>query len=446
MLVEKEYTTTIVSSNIEYYKQKFPNVKRGDTISVFVRELMPGSHVEVDVICDLCGKKLKRAYRDYLLKRKDFDMDVCCSCKGMRAKTTTLSKYGVENISQLPEVKEKKRNKSIEKFGTNCVLQNDGIKEKIKTIVREKYGVDYVGQSDSIKEKAKQKSLLKYGCESPNSSEIVKQHKRESMMEKYGAEYFSQTEKYKKYRKDVAEDRKKFVKKITPEEKEQLRIQRSMEKYGAPYPIQSEIVRAKIKKTSLERYGCENPLSNKEIQKRAKQSVLEKYGVDNVFKSPQIKEKIKKTCMEKYGVEHPACSNEVKEKIIQGFLKTGTIYTSKPQIQIYNLLSEKYGQKNVTLNKNFRWYFLDVVAAVNGIMFDIEYDGAFYHQDQKRDECRDEIVKEKYKILRIRGATIVPSIEEIKEKINYMIQNNIDIDYIYMKDWIKFQEKIKEKR
>ena len=41
----------------------------------------------------------------------------------------------------------------------------------------------------------------------------------------------------KKYRKDVAEDRKKFVKKITPEEKEQLRIQRSMEKYGAPYPI-----------------------------------------------------------------------------------------------------------------------------------------------------------------------------------------------------------------
>ena len=85
--------------------------------------------------------------------------------------------------------------------------------------------------------------------------------------------------------------------------------------------------------------------------------MLEKYGVDNVSKSPQIKEKIKKTCMEKYGVEHPACSNEVKEKIIQGFLKTGTIYTSKPQIQIYNLLSEKYGQKNVTLNKNFRWYF-----------------------------------------------------------------------------------------
>lgn len=190
----------------------------------------------------------------------------------------------------------------------------------------------------------------------------------------------------KKYRKDAAEERKKFVRKITPEEKEQLRIQRSMEKYGTPYPIQSEIVRAKIKKTSLERYGCENPFSNKEIQKRAKRSVLEKYGVDNVFQSSQIKEKIKKTCMEKYGVEHPACSNEVKEKIIQGFLRTGAIYTSKPQIQIYDLLSKKYGKENVSLNKNFRWYFLDVVAAVNGIMFDIEYDGAFYHQNQKRDE------------------------------------------------------------
>lgn len=107
MLVEKEYLTTVVSSNIEYYKHKFPNAKRGDIISVFVRDLMPGSHVEVDVICDLCGKKLKRTYKDYLLKRKDCDMDVCYNCKGIRAKTTTLLKYGVENISQLPEIKEK---------------------------------------------------------------------------------------------------------------------------------------------------------------------------------------------------------------------------------------------------------------------------------------------------------------------------------------------------
>ena len=124
----------------------------------------------------------------------------------------------------------------------------------------------------------------------------------------------------------------------------------------------------------------------------------------------------------------------------------GSTYTSKPQMQIYDLLSEKYGKENVTLNKNFRWYFLDVVVVVNGIIFDIEYDGAFYHQNQQRDAHRDNIIKKKYKILRIRGGHFVPSIEEIEEKINYMIQNNIDIDYIYMKDWIKFQDKIKEKR
>ena len=446
MLVEKEYPTTVVSSNIEYYKQKFPNVKRGDIIFVFVRDLMPGSHVEVDVICDLCGKKIKRAYRDYLLKRKDFDMDVCCGCKGRRAKITTLSKYGVENISQLPEIKEKKRNKSIEKFGTNCVLQNDDIKEKIKTTVREKYGTDYVSQSEQIKEKVRQNSLLKYGCESPNSSEIVKQHKRESMMEKYGAEYFSQTEEYKKHRKQTAEERKRLIKKLTPEEREQLRMQKSMEKYGVPYPIQSEVVRAKIRKTFLEKYGCENPFCHKETREKAKQSVLEKYGVDNVFQSPQIKEKIKTTCMEKYGAEYAIASDKVREKITQGFLKMGNTYTFKPQMQIYDLLSEKYGKENVALNKNFRWYFLDVVVVVNGIIFDIEYDGAFYHQNQQRDAHRDNIIKKKYKILRIRGGHFVPSIEEIEEKINYMIQNNIDIDYIYMKDWIKFQDKIKEKR
>ena len=34
-------------------------------------------------------------------------MDVCSNCRGRKARMTTLLKYGVENISQLPEIKEK---------------------------------------------------------------------------------------------------------------------------------------------------------------------------------------------------------------------------------------------------------------------------------------------------------------------------------------------------
>ena len=444
MLIEKEYNIMVNSNNIDYYKPKFENIKKGDIISVFVRDLSPGSHIKIDIICDLCGKELQREYKDYLSKRQRSDTDVCSNCRGHKARMTTLLKYGVENISQLPEIKEKKREKSIEKFGTNCVLQSDIIKERIKNTVKEKYGTEYVSQAECVKEKAKQTSLLKYGCESPNSSEIVKQNKKEAMIKKYGVEYFSLTEEYKRQRKEKSEQKRSLIKKPTKEERKQLNIQRSMEKYGVPYSIQSEIVREKIRKTSLEKYGCENPLQSDEAREHAKQSVLEKYGVENVFQSYEIKEKIKKTCMQKYGVENVSLSKEIREKIIQGFLNNGNgIYTSKPQIQIYDLLAERYGNENVILNENFKWYFLDISLIFNNTMFDIEYDGAFFHQNDARDKHRDNIIKQKYKILRIKGGHKIPNIEEIEGKINYMMQNNIDIDYIYMEDWIKFKEKVK---
>lgn len=107
-------------------------------------------------------------------------------------------------------------------------------------------------------------------------------------------------------------------------------------------------------------------------------------------------------------------------------------------------MAERYGKENVILNENFKWYFLDISLIFNNTMFDIEYDGAFFHQNDTRDKHRDNVIKQKYKILRIKGGHKIPNIEEIEGKINYMMQNNIDIDYIYMEDWIKFKEKIKK--
>lgn len=90
------------------------------------------------------------------------------------------------------------------------------------------------------------------------------------MIKKYGVEYFSLTEEYKRQRKEKSEQKRSFIKKPTKEERKQLNIQRSMEKYGVPYSIQSEIVREKIRKTSLEKYGCENPLQSDEAREHAK--------------------------------------------------------------------------------------------------------------------------------------------------------------------------------
>lgn len=54
---------------------------------------------------------------------------------------TIKSKYGVDNISQIQSVKDKKTESSFFKYGTDNVLQSEIIKDKIKVTLLEKYGV-----------------------------------------------------------------------------------------------------------------------------------------------------------------------------------------------------------------------------------------------------------------------------------------------------------------
>lgn len=68
-----------------------------------------------------------------------------------------------------------------------------------------------------------------------------------------------------------------------------------LKKYGVKNANQSEIIKAKIKKTNLKRYGKGGP------QAIARFAFKEKYGVANPFELEAIKEKIKKTNIKKYG-------------------------------------------------------------------------------------------------------------------------------------------------
>ena len=65
-------------------------------------------------------------------------------------------------ISRNDSVKDKKKNNSITKFGTEYVFQSDEVKKKIKKTLNERYGVDSYSKTDMFKEKVK-KSLKKYG-------------------------------------------------------------------------------------------------------------------------------------------------------------------------------------------------------------------------------------------------------------------------------------------
>lgn len=148
--------------------------------------------------------------------------------------------------------------KKIEKYGS---IEN-AYAERQKTMEEnnlKKYGVKNVFQLDDVKEKSKKTSLEKYGTESPQSSDIVKQHQKETWQKTLGADSpFVSKECRKKAEQTNVE--KYGAKTILSVQSFQEKIQKTYkERYGG-HPMKTDECKEKRKRTCLERYGEEWPL------------------------------------------------------------------------------------------------------------------------------------------------------------------------------------------
>ncbi|MGI0075924.1 MAG: DUF7487 domain-containing protein [Nitrosopumilaceae archaeon] len=109
-----------------------------------------------------------------------------------KIKQTNLKKYGIEwNISSR-QSKEKQIQTCLKKYGVDNVFKSDGIKEKIKQTNLKRYGVENPRQSKQIEEKIKQTNLKKYGAEYPHQTNEVKSKIKQRLLEKYGVEHNKQ--------------------------------------------------------------------------------------------------------------------------------------------------------------------------------------------------------------------------------------------------------------
>ena len=158
--------------------------------------------------CERCGK-------EHTVLKKHFTEFLCTDCK---RKQNNLKKYGIENISQLEEIKEKKKQNTLKKYGAENIAQLKEVQDRIKQTNLEKYGVENQMQLKEIQDRIKQTNLEKYGVDNP----------------------FKNKEK---------------IQKIVNE--------KSLEKYGTQWPSQSQEVKNKIKQTNLEKYGVDNPFKIK---------------------------------------------------------------------------------------------------------------------------------------------------------------------------------------
>lgn len=179
--------------------------------------------------------------------------------------------------------------------------------------------------------------------------------------------------------------------------------------------------------TMQEKYGVTNSFAYEVFKEKAKETNRKKYEYDWHVQRPEYCEKIYKEAMKrKYGITHVWQNEEFLAKATHTKHKNLTNPISKPQHELSYKLFNMYG--NCEMERPCGRYSLDCVVFIDDYLVDIEYDGWFHHQQQDRDNKRDEyVLKQGYKIMRIRSnknnkKDILPSEDKIANEIQKLLR------------------------
>lgn len=186
--------------------------------------------------------------------------------------------------------------------------------------------------------------------------------------------------------------------------------------------------RKKAVRTNRELYGVDWCLQREDFKQKQKDTCLEKYGVEYISQDASFRQAVINSCRERYGVDNVSYDDSVKKKKIESFYKNGTCPTSKPQLELHNILEEMYG--HCDLNYPLSWYSLDCFIEVNGVGIDVEFDGSYWHTGKEdKDARRDKYVQGcGYKVLRFFSSGKLPTKEQIKTNVDALV--NTDTKYI----------------
>ena len=203
------------ASESSYKKHKKEFVYDFDkTFLVKVEDLSEGSNEKIEVLCDFCKiNKITVPYYQYNKAIKETGIYVCKECASKKIKHIIQEKYGVSNVAQLEEFKEKMRATNVERYGVPYYGQTEECREKIKNTVKNKYGTEHYSQTDDYKVKFHDTCVKKYGesyrqyfiekafetfhnntgYNNPSQSPEVKEKVKQSCINKFGYEYCLQS-------------------------------------------------------------------------------------------------------------------------------------------------------------------------------------------------------------------------------------------------------------
>ena len=185
MIINDEYiknifnTSQIHESKIKSLSDdilKYLNNRYKDSTSIKETIFRIINNIEIHPKCPECNKLVKVKYR----KETPFystcgDPNCIHKRKGNGPKEACIKKYGLINVFQLDEVKEKIKKVCLQKYGVEHHSQSNIWKKNQINKLIERYGVINQFQRNEVKEKIKKVCLQKYGVEHYNQSNDFKQ-------------------------------------------------------------------------------------------------------------------------------------------------------------------------------------------------------------------------------------------------------------------------------
>ena len=190
----------------------------------------------------------------------------------------------------------------------------------------------------------------------------------------------------------------------------------------------------KTQQTCLKKFGVKHPLQNKEIFNKTQESLFQIYGVTNSAHILESQEKKKETCRIKYGYDYAIQSPEIQTKIHQSYYQNDSAPISKKQKELACLLKEMYG--NCELNYPCDMLSLDCMVIIDGIAYDIEYDGWYWHKDRENEDKKRAyyVTSVGYKVIRFLAyADRIPTEKEIRDTIEYLRTHNKNFALLELK-------------
>jgi hypothetical protein len=126
-----------------------------------------------------------------------------CGCKKTELyKNTVQKKYGVDNVSQIQKIKDKKQKTLIEHYGDNA---HDLINQKREASMIERYGVSHAMQNQEFRDKVQNTTNTRY------TKEELTKLSRDGILKKHGVEYHWQVPDIKNKKDKTMLDRYGFT-------------------------------------------------------------------------------------------------------------------------------------------------------------------------------------------------------------------------------------------